>query len=109
MISNITMTSDIIMMTSSRRQVQITECPFLIRFDRQILAKHKVVQMQYSPKSPHLTLCGLYLFPKVKIHLRGKRFEDVEDFPPYQKKSFRSSLTDGKSAETKELNSKLVF
>ena len=46
---------------------------------QQFLAEHGIVQVQQPPHSPDLAPCDFFLFPKLKIHLKGKRFEDVED------------------------------
>lgn len=33
----------------------------------------------HPPHSPDLTLCDLFLFPKLKHHLKGRKFQDVEE------------------------------
>ena len=35
--------------------------------------------MQHSPYSLDQALCNFILFPKLKIHLKSKRFEEMED------------------------------
>ena len=40
---------------------------------QQFLAKHKIVQLRQPPYSP-----DFWMFPKLKIALKGKRFDDIE-------------------------------
>ena len=51
----------------------------LTLFDQQFLAKHRIVQVQYSLYAPDLVLCFIFLFPELKIPLKDKRFEYKED------------------------------
>jgi transposase len=41
------------------------------------LAKHHIAQVCQPPYIPDLALCGLWLFPKLKSPLKGKRFVNV--------------------------------
>ncbi|BFZ21096.1 hypothetical protein BsWGS_24135 [Bradybaena similaris] len=43
----------------------------------QFLAKHKIPQVRQPPYSPDLAPCDFFLFPKIKSHLKGRRFQDV--------------------------------
>ena len=43
------------------------------------LAKHGIEQVQHPPYSPDLSPPDFFLFPKLKSHLKGRRFDDVED------------------------------
>lgn len=44
---------------------------------REFLAKHQIPQVLQPPYSPDLSPCDLFLFPKIKSALKGKRFEDI--------------------------------
>ena len=33
----------------------------------------------HTPYSPDLALCDFWLFPKVKMTMKGKRFESIQD------------------------------
>ncbi|BFZ13202.1 hypothetical protein BsWGS_16241 [Bradybaena similaris] len=43
----------------------------------QFLAKHNIPQVRQPPYSPDLAPCDFFLFPKIKSHLKGRRFQDV--------------------------------
>ena len=43
------------------------------------LAKHNIPLVRQAPYSPDMALCDFWLFPKLKIPLKGKRFESRED------------------------------
>lgn len=45
---------------------------------RNYLAKHSVNIAPHPPYSPDLAPCDFFLFPKLKLPLRGKRFDTVE-------------------------------
>jgi hypothetical protein len=47
----------------------------------------------HPPYSPDLTPCDLLLFPKIKLKLKGRRFDTIEDI---QAKSQRVLDTDRK-------------
>lgn len=44
---------------------------------QQFLAKHNIPQVRQPPYSPDLAPCDFFLFPKIKSHLKGRRFQDV--------------------------------
>jgi len=46
---------------------------------QQFLAKHGTTPLQQPPYSPDLTLCNIFLFPRLKKALKGHRFETTED------------------------------
>ena len=48
-----------------------------IVFNKMFEVKHSIVYVQHIPYSPDLSLCDLFLFPK--IHLKYKRFKAVQD------------------------------
>ena len=39
---------------------------------------HFIVQLCQTPYSPDTALCSFWMFPKLKIALKGKRFDDIE-------------------------------
>ena len=41
-------------------------------------AKHKIVQLRQPPYSPNIAPCDFWMFPKLKMALKGKRFDDIE-------------------------------
>lgn len=43
------------------------------------LAKHQIPVVPHPPYSPDLAPCDFWLFPRLKFHLKGKRFADVEE------------------------------
>ena len=45
---------------------------------QQFLAKHKIVQLRQPPYSPDIARCDFWMFPKLKMALKGKRFDDIE-------------------------------
>ena len=47
---------------------------------QQFLAKHKVVQLRQPPYSPDMAPCDFWMFPKLKMALKRKRFDDVVRF-----------------------------
>ncbi|GFX13096.1 hypothetical protein TNCV_2357521 [Trichonephila clavipes] len=46
---------------------------------KQLLAKKRVVQIEYPPYSPDLKPPDFFLLPRLKLTLKGKRFEDIPD------------------------------
>jgi len=56
--------------------------PKLLNFEqkqRDFLAKNKTVIMPQSPYSPDLAPCDFFLFPKLKIPMKGKRFATIDE------------------------------
>ena len=45
---------------------------------QQFLSKHKIVQLHQPPYSPDIAPCNFQMFPKLKMALKGKRFDDIE-------------------------------
>ena len=45
---------------------------------QQFLAKHKIVQLCQPPYSSDIPPCDFWMFPKLKMALKGKRFDDIE-------------------------------
>jgi histone-lysine N-methyltransferase SETMAR len=46
---------------------------------REFLAKHSITVVPHLPYSPDLAPCEFFLFPRLKITLEGKRFQDVAE------------------------------
>jgi hypothetical protein len=42
------------------------------------LAKHSIPVIQQPPYSPDRAPCDFWLFPQLKMVLKGKRFDDIE-------------------------------
>ena len=45
---------------------------------QQFLAKHKIVQFHQPPYSPEIAPCDFWMFLKLKMALKGKRFDDIQ-------------------------------
>jgi hypothetical protein len=48
-------------------------------FTQQFVAKHKMAVIPHPPYSPVLAPCELFLFPKMKLKLKGRRFDTIEE------------------------------
>ena len=46
---------------------------------RQFLSNKNIMVCPHPPYSPDLALCDFWLFPKVKMTMKGKRFESIQD------------------------------
>jgi len=44
----------------------------------QLLAKNKIAVIPHKPYSPDLAPCYFFLFPKMKLELKGRRFDTIE-------------------------------
>ena len=44
---------------------------------QKFLAKPKIVQLRQPPYSPDIAPCAFWMFPKLKMALKGKRFDDI--------------------------------
>jgi hypothetical protein len=45
---------------------------------RAFLAYNSIITLLHPPYSPHLAPCDFFLFPKMKLKLKGRRFDRVE-------------------------------
>ena len=45
---------------------------------QQFLAKHKIVQLRLPAYSPDIAPCDFWMFPKLKMALKGKQFDDIK-------------------------------
>jgi len=46
---------------------------------REFLAHNNVIALPQPPYSPDLAPCNFFLFLKMKLHLKGRRFDIVEE------------------------------
>jgi hypothetical protein len=46
---------------------------------QEFFAKNKMAVVPQAPYSPHLAPCYIFLFPKMKIMLKGRRSDTVEE------------------------------
>jgi len=47
-------------------------------FTHQFLTKNKMAVIPHQPYSLDLTPCDFFLFPKIKLKLKGRRFDNIE-------------------------------
>ncbi|XP_067942994.1 protein GVQW3-like [Watersipora subatra] len=59
---------------------------------RQYLAKNKVTVLNHPPYSPDLAPCDFYLFPKVKLTMKGERFDDIPTIQENVTRQLRSFM-----------------
>src|SRR5215469_4391510 len=45
----------------------------------QFLSNKNITMCPHPPYSPDLASCNFWLFPKVKMSMKGKRFESIQD------------------------------
>jgi hypothetical protein len=50
-----------------------------ILINQELLARKQVCILNHSPYSPDLSPCDYFLFLKLKLPLKGRLFEDVQD------------------------------
>jgi len=48
-------------------------------YTQQFLAKNKIAVIPHTPYSPDLAPCDFFLFPKMKLKLKGRRFDTIEE------------------------------
>ncbi|KOC58697.1 hypothetical protein WH47_07089 [Habropoda laboriosa] len=44
---------------------------------REFLAKKQIIVLAHPPYSPDLAFCDYFLFPKLKIPMKGTRYDDI--------------------------------
>ena len=47
---------------------------------QQFLAKHQIIQLRQPPYSPDIAPCDFWMFRKLKMTLKGKRFDEIVTF-----------------------------
>jgi hypothetical protein len=52
--------------------------PHTSRSHPNFLARYKMTVIPHPPHSPHLAPCDIFLFPKTKLKLKGRRFDTIE-------------------------------
>ena len=57
---------------------------------QELLARKQVCMLHHPPYSPHLSPCDYFLFPKLKLPLKGRLFEDVQDIQAAVTSSLRA-------------------
>ncbi len=58
------------------------------------LAESRINLLEHPPYSPDLAPCDFFLFPKLKAHLRGRRFDSVDELQIEIKACLRSIPTE---------------
>ena len=84
---------------------------------RHFLSNKNITVCPYPPYSPDLAPCDFWLFPKVKMTMKGKRFESIQDIKqPRQgnqrnsrKRTSRTALESGKNDGINVLEARGVF
>jgi hypothetical protein len=57
-----------------------SQCPVShFRFTRHFLAEHKMAAIPYPPYSLYLAPCDFFQFSKIKLNLKGRRFDTNEE------------------------------
>jgi len=46
---------------------------------REFLAQNSIITLPHPPYSPDLAPCDFFLFPKMKLQLKGRHFDRVEE------------------------------
>jgi len=59
---------------------------------QEFLARKQVCVLNHPPYSPDLSPCDYFLFPKLKLPLKGRLFEDVQDIQGAVTSSLRAIL-----------------
>ena len=74
----------------------------------QFLAKNNMTVIPHPPYSPDLAPCDFFLFPKLKLRMKGRRFDTIEEIQEesqrvltqLQKGTSRDSSKHGRKAAT---------
>ena len=59
---------------------------------QQFLAKREIVQLRQPPYSPDIAPSDFWMFPKLKMALKGKRFDDIETIQSNATRDLKASL-----------------
>jgi hypothetical protein len=54
---------------------------------REFLAHKGIITLPHPPYSPDLAPCDFFLFPEMKLQLKGRRFDRVEGVEEIQQES----------------------
>ena len=74
----------------------------------QFLAKNNMTVILHPPHSPDLAPCDFFLFPKLKLWMKGRRFDNIEEIQEesqrvlekFQKGTSRDASKHGRNAGT---------
>ena len=61
------------------RRVSAKFVPRVLTDERQFLSHKNITVCPHPPYSPDLAPCNFWLFPKVEMTMKGKRFESFQD------------------------------
>jgi len=72
------------------------------------LAKNNMTVIHHPPYSPDLAPCDIFLFPKLKLRMKGRRFDTSEEIQEESqwvldtiaKRDFHGCFQDGRNAVT---------
>ena len=53
--------------------------PHVLRLVQSFLAKRQITQVTQPSYSPDMAPCHFWLFPKLKLPLKGKRFQTIDE------------------------------
>ena len=65
------------------------------RVEKQTKSDLNIEPLQHPPYSPDLAICDFFLFPTVKDHPRGRKFESREELGTAITKALRTVTCDG--------------
>ena len=65
------------------------------RFVTKTMSDLNIEPLQHPPYSPDLAICDFFLFPTVKDHLRGRKFESIEELGTAITEALRTMTRDG--------------
>ncbi|GFV58123.1 histone-lysine N-methyltransferase SETMAR [Trichonephila clavipes] len=69
-------------LTNDQKQARLAASParpHTTNIVKQFLAKKGVVEIEHPPFSPDLNPPDFFLFPRLKLPLKGKKFDDIPD------------------------------
>ncbi|UYV65132.1 hypothetical protein LAZ67_3003238 [Cordylochernes scorpioides] len=64
--------------------------PHTVHVVLQFLAKHSTIQIPHPPYSPDLAPNDFFLYPKLKINLKGRKFDNVDMIQAESKATLRN-------------------
>ncbi|GFW07526.1 histone-lysine n-methyltransferase setmar-like protein [Trichonephila clavipes] len=64
---------------------------------QQYLSKHSIAQLRQPPYSPDIAPCDFWLFPRLKMPLKGHRFDNMRRMHSrrFRRLTFKSALISG--------------
>ncbi|UYV65197.1 hypothetical protein LAZ67_3003551 [Cordylochernes scorpioides] len=67
----------------------------------QFLAKHSTIQIPHPPYSPDLAPNDFFLYPKLKINLKGRKFDNVDMIQAESKATLRNLSKNDRNKDKK--------